>query len=160
MLSVTKRNCWMLSETWNCQDLIMQRQQVQTYMKSKDRKPQRPRTNLVNAEATRRTLSICRGIKMKTKELKSELKLRHTLLQRHKKDSNKSKVWKLYSREHTLLPNPQEEQSYRYDLGYKALVTTKRSISKVGLALQRVEEATTPTQVLPCAIERTSMSEG
>ena len=49
------------------------------------------RTNLDNAEAPRRTLSICRGIAMKTKELKSELKLRHTLLQRHKKDSNESK---------------------------------------------------------------------
>ncbi len=63
-----------------------------TYMKSQDRKPQRPRTILDNAEAPRRTLSICRGIKMKTKELKSERKLRHTLLQRHKKDSNQSKV--------------------------------------------------------------------
>jgi len=63
-----------------------------TYMKSLDRKPQMPRTNLDNAEAPRRTLSICKGIKMKTKELKSKLKLRHTLLQRHKKDSNKSKV--------------------------------------------------------------------
>jgi hypothetical protein len=34
-------------------------------------KPWMPRTNLDNAEAPRRTLSKCRGIKMKTKELKS-----------------------------------------------------------------------------------------
>jgi hypothetical protein len=70
----------------------MQRQQ-EGLTKVRVQKPQMPRTNLDNAEATRRTLSICRGIKMKTKELKSELKLRHTLLQRHKKDSNKVKVW-------------------------------------------------------------------
>ncbi len=49
------------------------------------------KNHLDNAEATRRTLSICRGIKMKTKELKSKLKLRHTLLQRHKKDLNESR---------------------------------------------------------------------
>ena len=70
----------------------MQRQQ-EGLTKVRVQKPQMPRTNLDNAEATRRTLSICRGIKMKTKELKSKLKLRHTLLQRHKKDSNKVKVW-------------------------------------------------------------------
>jgi len=54
---------------------------------------------------------------MKTKELKSKLKLRHTLLQRHKKDSKQVKSLKLSSREHTLQPNLPEEQSYRYDLG-------------------------------------------
>ncbi len=32
-----------------------------------------------------------------------------------------------------------------------------KSISKIRQALQRVEEATTPTQVSPCAIERTSI---
>ncbi len=47
--------------------------------------------NLDMAEAPRRTLSICRSMAIKIKELKSKLKLRHTLLQRHKKDSNKSK---------------------------------------------------------------------
>jgi hypothetical protein len=93
----------------------MQRQQ-EGLTKVRVQKPQMPRTNLDNAEATRRTLSICRGIKMKTKELKSKLKLRHTLLQRHKKDSKQVKSLKLSSREHTLQPNLPEEQSYRYDL--------------------------------------------
>jgi hypothetical protein len=70
--------------------LIVQRQQ-EGLTKVRVQKPKMPRINLNNAEAPRRTLSKCRGIKMKTKELKSWLRLRHTLLQRHKKDSKQSK---------------------------------------------------------------------